>query len=134
MNQTILPVWEPPQNPLHPLFSKYDADADLPRWQPRTLITRETKRQILVAYYRHKKTREQIVKEFGVSRDLVSKALKSFSGSRPIPLYKIRHIYRLKHENGMTPTPIASRVRCSVDTVKKYLNLENPYSEFRIYK
>jgi hypothetical protein len=81
-----------------------------------------------------KKTREQIVKEFGVSRDLVSKALKSFSGSRPIPLYKIRHIYRLKHENGMTPTPIASRVRCSVDTVKKYLNLENPYSEFRIYK
>lgn len=134
MIEQILPVWEPPADCIHPLFGKNLPDDDLPRWEPQAPISRETKRLILIAYCKDKKTRHQVAKEFGVSKSTVDKALKGFRGSWPIPLYKVRRIYRLKHEDGMTPTPIAKRVGCSVDTVKKYLNLENPNSELQVKK
>ena len=81
---------------------------------------------MLLAYCRDKKTRRAIAEEFGVSRTSVDKALEGYRGARPIPLYKVRRIYRLKHEDGMIPSHIAKRVGCSRSTVEKYLQLEHP--------
>lgn len=81
---------------------------------------------MLVAYCRDKKTRRAIAEEYGVSRSTVDKALEGYRGVKPIPLYKVRRIFKLKHYDGMTPTQIAKRVGCSRSTVEKYLQLEHP--------
>ena len=132
MSQQLLPVWKPPANPVHPFFRNHEPEEYYPRRQRRTPISRETYRLILLAYCRDKKTRRVIAERFGVSRATVDKALAGYRGSNPIPLYKIRRIYRLKHEDGMTPGLISGRVGCSVETVKKYLNLEKAHIEFSI--
>jgi DNA-binding transcriptional regulator LsrR (DeoR family) len=81
---------------------------------------------MLLAYCRDKKTRRGIAEEFGVNRCTVDKALAGYRGARPIDLAKVRRIYKLTHEDGMTPTQIAKRVGCSRSTVEKYLQLEHP--------
>ena len=81
---------------------------------------------MLLAYCRDKKSTRAIAEEFGVCRATVEKAFEGYRGARPIPLYKVRRIYKLKHEDGMTPTQIAKRVGCSRSTVEKYLQLEHP--------
>ena len=134
MTELVLPVWNPPANPIHPFFRIHEPEEYYPRRPLRMPISRETYREVLLAYCRDKKTRRAIAEYFGVNRTTVDKALAGYRGSNPIPLYKIRRIYRLKHEDGMTPGQIAKRIGCSVDTVKKYLNLEKTHSDFAIKK
>lgn len=122
----FLPPWNPPVNPIHPFFGVKRDDEHLPRWKKPERISRETKRLMLLAYCRDKKTRDSISKEFGVCRSSVDKALSGYRGARPIALYKVRRIYKLKHEDGMIPSHIAKRVGCSRSTVEKYLQLEHP--------
>jgi transposase len=121
-----LPPWDPPVNPIHPLFGVARSDEDLPRWVKPPRISRETKRLMLLAYCRDKKSTRLIAEEFGVNRATVEKAFAGYRGARPISLYKVRRIYTLKHEENMSPTQIAKRVGCSRSTVEKYLQLEHP--------
>ena len=121
-----MPPWDPPVNTIHPFFGVARTDDDLPRWTKPERISRDTKRLILLSYCRDKHTRRAIAEEFKVSRTTVDKALEGYRGARPIPLYKVRRIYKLKHYDGMTASQIAKRVGCSRSTVEKYLQLEQP--------
>ena len=128
-----MPKWDPPVNPVHPLFGA--RPEPLPRYRPpRYKLTREETRQVILLRYRHGLSITQVADELGICTNTVLAVQKRLGERKAISIDKIRAIYRLKHENGMSDSEIAQELEVSRSTVEKYLQFETPEEERRYVK
>ena len=120
-----LPPWDPPVNPIHPFFGAgRPDDPPLPEYKPQRRITTDVRNKIILAVCRNKMSRRAAAEKYGFSRATVDRVLEGFIGQHPIPWYKIRRIYRLRNEDGMSVAQISKRIGISRSTVDKYLMID----------
>ena len=89
---------------------------------------------MILLRYRDGLSITQVADELGICTNTVLSVQKRLGERKAISIDKIRSIYRLKHENGMSDASIAQELDISRSTVEKYLEFEKSDEDRRYVK